>query len=117
MEASSRFRPSSGAAVAFEGNLQGCAGGVRGRSRGPPGRSGGPVDENKPDRNSQCGAAGVEEVPLRSVLCEQEALDPRSGSAVDLGYGVNPGGLGASPPPPATGNERDVPERTGEGHP
>ncbi|CAE7224498.1 unnamed protein product [Symbiodinium necroappetens] len=31
--------------------------------------------------------------------------------AQDLGYGVNPGGLGTSPPPPASRNEGGVPER------
>ena len=80
MERASSFRPSSRAAVAFERNLQGHSGGVRGRSRGSLGRSRGPVDETKPDGHSRCGAAGVEEVPFRTFLHQQEAPAQRVGS-------------------------------------
>ena len=110
MEGSSRFRPASGAAAAFEGDVQGCAGRVRGRSRRSPGRSGGPVDETEPDRNSQCGAAGVEEVPFRRVLCQQKALGPRSESPtrrVVLCAGVARGR-------PPTGMEIQSPQLGGE---
>ena len=48
---------------------------------------------------------------LLNLVGSPGELDGLAAVAQDLGYGVNPGGLGTSPPPPASRNEGGVPER------
>ena len=49
---------------------------------------------------------------LIDLVGNPEGLTGLAAVAEDLGYGVNPGGLGASPPPPAIRTEGEAPERT-----